>query len=335
MRPVAPGVGRSIPAEAGNSGWKRTRDFRYATRVATVNKLLDKINISGTVRTDEPMSGHTTFEVGGPADLYAVPQTVADIIELLAVAEEAGLSWFVLGGGANVLVSDRGIRGLVIDMRAFSQFRREDDELVLGTGLPISDAAERAAELGLAGLEFLYSMPGSVGGAVWMNARCYGYSIDEVLESVLYLDENRRPRRYRARREDFAYKRSPFQNRRVVMYESRFRMRPADPAELRERMSEYYRDRESKGHFSAPSAGSVFKNNRDYGAPTGKLLDGLGLRGFQVGQAKVSDLHANIVINTGGATAAEIRAVIEHMDRQARAQLGIQLEREVLYAGEW
>ncbi len=281
------------------------------------------------------MSRHTTFEVGGPADLYAVPETVSDIIALLSVAEEAGLSWFVLGGGANVLVSDRGIRGLVIDMRAFSRFGVEGDELVLGTGLAISDAAERAAELGLAGLEFLYSMPGSVGGAVWMNARCYGSSIDEVLESVLYVDETRQPRRYRVRREDFAYKRSPFQNRPVAMYEARFRMQPADPAELRERMREYYHDRQSKGHFSAPSVGSVFKNNRDFGAPTGKLLDGLGLRGYQVGKAKVSAQHANIVINTGGATAAEIRAVIEHMDQEARSQLGIQLEREVLYAGEW
>ena len=305
------------------------------TCVATVNKLLDKINITGDLRAGEPMSVHTTFKVGGPADVFASPANAADIVTLLKFAEEAGLQWFVLGGGANLLVADRGIRGLVIDMRAFDELRREGNELVLGAGLPVSDAAVAAAELGLGGLDFLYSMPGSVGGAVWMNARCYGRSVDEILSGVAYIDERHRLQYYVPRRQDFAYKRSPFQTRRTVMYETRFRLHPEDPAELRRRMQTYYDDRAAKGHFSSPSAGSVFKNNHAFGAPTGKLLDQLGLRGYRVGGAKVSDLHANIVINTGNASAAEIRAVIEHMQAEAETRLGFELEREVLFAGEW
>lgn len=328
-----------IPHRFGNRArrhdWKHADDFRYATVVPTVNKLLNKINISGSLVAEEPMSRHTTFEVGGPAELYAVPHNTDDICELLRLAEEEGLSWFVLGGGANILVSDRGIRGLVIDMRAFNRFEHHDDELILGAGMPVSDAVAAAAERGLGGLEFLYSMPGSVGGAVWMNARCYGHSVEEVLTEVRYVDEYRRLRTYTAERHDFAYKRSPFQDRKTVMYETRFRVHPADPSELAARMREYKEDRASKGHFAAPSAGSVFKNNRAFGAPTGQLLDSIGLRGYQIGCAKVSDLHANIVINCGGADAAEIRAVIEHMQQQAQDRLGLTLEREVLYAGEW
>ncbi len=281
------------------------------------------------------MSAHTTFRVGGPADLFAIPVSTTDIVALLQFANRTGLPWFVLGGGANLLVADRGIRGLVIDMREFRHLRREGNELVVGAGRAVSEAAAAAVEMGLGGLEFLYSMPGSVGGAVWMNARCYGHSIDEILTGVAYVDEERRLQHYTPDPADFAYKRSPFQGRNSVMYTIRFRLHPDDPAVLRRRMSDYYRDRESKGHFAAPSAGSVFKNNREFGAPTGKLLDSLGLRGYQVGGAKVSDLHANIVINTGDATAADIRAVIEHMQRQAEVHLGLQLEREVLFAGEW
>ena len=319
----------------GKHDWKHAQYFRYATVVPTVNKLLKKINISGSLTAAEPMSRHTTFAVGGPAELYAVPNNTDDIRELLRLAEEDGLPWFVLGGGANILVSDSGIRGLVLDMRAFNRFEHRGEDLILGAGMPVSDAVAAAAELGLGGLEFLYSMPGSVGGAVWMNARCYGHSVDEVLTEVRYIDEERRLRTYTSSREEFAYKRSPFQGRRTVMYETRFRVHRADPSELAARMREYKEDRASKGHFAAPSAGSVFKNNRTFGAPTGQLLDSIGLRGYQVGCAKVSDLHANIVINTGGATAAEIRAVIEHMQQQAEDRLGLTLEREVLYAGEW
>ena len=294
-----------------------------------------KINIAGEIRTDEPLAGHTTFRVGGPADLFARPADARDVATLLAWANEHEIPWFTIGGGSNILVSDRGVRGLVIDTTSLSGVRVEGTTLTAGAGEPVSDVAAFAADHGLAGLDFIYAMPGSTGGAVWMNARCYGGEISEVLAGVDLVDPDSSAGHYAPKSDDFAYKRSPFMSRASVMTSVSFRLRPGEPDELWPAMREHEEDRRSKGHFAAPCAGSVFKNNRAFGRPSGAIIDSLGLRGYTVGRAKVSDLHANIVVNTGDATASEIRAVVEHVQREVAARLGLKLEREVLYVGDW
>jgi UDP-N-acetylmuramate dehydrogenase len=278
---------------------------------------------------------HTSFRVGGPADIFLSPASAEEIIHILQLAGEEGMPVFTLGGGANILVADKGIRGIVMELGHITDFRVSGTELVLGTGLPISEAAARAADLGLGGLDFLYAMPGSVGGAVWMNARCYGSEISEVLLYVDYITRAGEHKRMEASPELFAYKASPFQDGSKIIYEAAFQMRPSAPEELWSRMLTYRSDRDSKGHFAAPSAGSVFKNNRSFGAPTGQLLDRLGLKGFQIGNAKISDHHANIIVNTGAATASDIRNLIHFAEEKALAELGIELEREVLISGDW
>ena len=294
-----------------------------------------KINIAGEIRADEPLAEHTTFRVGGPADLFARPENAGDVTTLLVWASEHEVPWFTLGGGSNILVSDRGVRGLVIDTTSLAGIRVEGTTLTAGAGEPISDVAALAADHGLAGLDFIYAMPGSTGGAVWMNARCYGGEISEVLAGVDLVEPDGRAGRYAPQNDDFGYKRSPFMNRATIMTSVSFRLRPGEPDELWRAMSEHEEDRRSKGHFAAPCAGSVFKNNRAFGRPSGAIIDSLGLRGYTVGRAKVSDLHANIVVNTGDATASEIRAVVEHVQREVAARLGLELEREVLYVGDW
>lgn len=286
------------------------------------------------------MSSHTTFRVGGPADLYAVPRDIGDLRQLLAWSSASSVPVFVLGGGANILVSDAGIRGLVIDMAAFNSINSEprDDgsmEVEFGAGLPISDASAWAADHALAGLAFIYSMPGSVAGAVWMNARCYGAEISEVLSRVDVVSRTGTRSAYVPQEQDFQYKRSPFQESDDIMTAAAFRLQPGNRDSLRQEMLAHESDRRSKGHFAAPCAGSVFKNNRAFGKPTGALLDDLGMRGLAVGGACVSDLHANIIINTGSATAADIRALAERMASEASSKLGITLEREILFAGDW
>ncbi|MFP4565820.1 MAG: UDP-N-acetylmuramate dehydrogenase [Spirochaetaceae bacterium] len=300
-----------------------------------LTETLGKINIAGTLRTGEPMSRHTTFEVGGPAELYVRPRTVSDVQTIIRAACDSGEPVFILGGGSNVLVSDRGIRGIVLDMRDFAGKRRAGETFTFGAGLAVSDAAERAAGEGFGGLHFLYGMPGSVGGAIWMNARCYGSSVIDILETVHLVNESGEFEVYTPKSEDFGYKRSPFQGRNAVILEASFGLTPADPAELRSEMDGYYADREAKGHFAAPSAGSVFKNNRAFGSPTGALVDSLGLRGTQIGGARLSDRHANIIVNTGDATAADILRLIEFIERRVRETLGLELEREVLLVGDW
>jgi UDP-N-acetylmuramate dehydrogenase len=303
--------------------------------VDRLKETLGKINIDGTLRVEEPMHRHTTFEVGGPAELYVRPRSESDVQRIIRAAGDTGAPIFTLGGGSNILVSDRGVRGIVMDMRDFSDTRREGRKFTSGAGLAISDAAERAAEEGLAGLHFLYAMPGSVGGAVWMNARCYGSSIVDVLEEVSVVSETGELESYVPKDEDFGYKRSPFQGRNAVIIEASFRLTPADTAEIRAEMDGYYADREGKGHFAAPSAGSVFKNNRAFGSPTGALVDTLGLRGTQIGGARLSDRHANIIVNTGGASATDILRLIELIERRVHEELGLELEREVLLVGDW
>lgn len=168
-----------------------------------------------------------------------------------------------------------------------------------------------------------------------MNARCYGSSISDIIEHVDIITEDLQLERYSVKPEQWHYKISPFQTRRVAILEATFRMSHDDPESIRARMECYRADRDAKGHFSAPSAGSVFKNNREFGEPTGAIIDKLGLRGFRIGDAKVSDVHANIVVNAGHATARDIDAVIHHLETEVSERLGLRLEREVLRVGEW
>ena len=303
--------------------------------MTSLRHIQSSINIRGSVRIDEPMSRHTTFELGGPADVYARPADASDVAALLAWSRSQSMPAFVLGGGANILVSDAGIRGLVVDLSDINGFSVHGTRVRVGAGLPVSRASERAAEAALGGLDFLYSMPGSTGGAVWMNARCYGSSVEDILVSARLISEEGTPEHYRMNHEDFAYKVSPFQTRHAVIVECEFELYQADRDELFSRMAGYEEDRRSKGHFSAPSAGSVFKNDRRFGQPSGVIIDGLGLRGTQCGAAKVSDNHANIFVNTGGATASDMRTLIEYVADRVEAERGFRLEREVLYVGDW
>lgn len=281
------------------------------------------------------MAEHTTFGVGGPAEVFVVPANTEDAVAIIKFARSEGHSYFVLGGGANIVVADAGMPGIVIETSALNGVREDDMAILAGSGAPISEVSAWAAESGRSGLDFVYSMPGSVGGAVWMNARCYDSEILSVLTYVDYLDEEGCLNRYIPQPDDFGYKRSPFQSRQVLMTEVGFSLGSEEPEVLWVRMREHEEDRRAKGHFAAPCAGSAFKNNREFGEPSGKIIDRAGLRGFQIGGAKVSDLHANIIINAGGATATDIRRVVEHVTDTVRRERGFALEPEILFVGDW
>lgn len=278
---------------------------------------------------------HTTFLVGGPADLYAVPTDEEDLRSLLVSAGKEKLETFVLGGGSNLLVADSGVRGMVIDTRYFDEYRVEDDILVLGSGLAVSDAAWRAGSSGLGGLDFLFGMPGSVGGAVWMNARCYDGEIADRLLWVDAMDKGGKVHRLAMNPDEWDYKKSPFQNNDTTILRAAFRMNAGDPAGLRTAMMEKRDDRESKGHYRSPCAGSAFKNNRAFGAPSGALIDRCGLKGFRIGGASVSSWHGNIVINDKCAAAEDIRAVLKEVGKRVEESTGFRMEPEVLLVGDW
>jgi UDP-N-acetylmuramate dehydrogenase len=307
--------------------------------VKNVGKIREKINLPCPVSYDEPMSLHTSFRIGGPADMYLSPRNAEEAAQVYALLNRRDIPTFILGAGANILVSDRGIRGAVIDTGGLQgcSVSRTGDRGVLSAqaGTAISDASALALEHGLSGLEFIYSMPGSAGGSVWMNARCYGLSIREALLSVSCAGQNGEITTVEADQRQFGYKRSPFQGSRLLILEVTFGLVAGQRQPMREQMHRIKEDREQKGHFSYPCAGSIFKNNRSFGNPTGKLVDALGLKGTSVGDARVSELHGNIIVNTGAARAEDVLELIRLLEREVRRAFGFELEREILPVGQW
>lgn len=305
----------------------------------TVGDILKKIKLNHAVLLDEPMSRHTWFRIGGPADAFVSPRTVEELARLFAAVNAEGVPWFVLGGGANILVADRGIRGVVVDMSRLRgcQVReaRRGHLLSALAGTAVDEACALARDRELTGLEFLSSMPGSIGGSVWMNARCYGRSLSEILTSVEYLDARGRRRTLSSQPGLYDYKRSPFQGQAAVIVEATVALESGRPEQIAALMHEHRADREAKGHFLYPCAGSIFKNDRRFGSPTGRIIDSLGLKGTRVGDAQVSLLHGNIIVNRGGARAAEVLELIRLVEAKVREALGFELEREVLLVGQW
>lgn len=303
-----------------------------------VTNTRDIINIEGELLSNEPLWRHTTFSVGGPADLFAIPTGEDDLRILLKEAREAELPVFILGGGSNLLVADAGIRGLVIDMRKFTEYRVEGDSpgiLTLGAGQDISGAAWRSGTAGYSGLEFFFGMPGSVGGALWMNARCYEGEIAGAFAWADVMGRNGEIHRMEKDKSDWSYKVSPFQSSDDIILRAAFSVETGKKESLRAFMESKRDDREAKGHYRAPCAGSAFKNNRDFGVPSGVLIDRCGLKGLRVGGATVSDWHGNIVINDHGARAQDIRELLNKVSDKVEETTGFRIEAEIRTVGDW
>ena len=286
------------------------------------------------------MSRHTTFRIGGPAELFVQPADPGQLPALFALLRGEGVPCFPLGGGANILVADRGFRGAVVDFSELRGCRRVDGprgevRLECLAGTPVSAACEEALRLGSSGLEFLYAMPGSVGGAVWMNARCYSRSVSDVLAEVEVAEPAGTVRLLLPRPEQFDYKVSPFQSMDALILRASFRLRDGNPRSILEAMQANRADREAKGHFLWPCAGSVWKNDRSFGEPTGRILDSLGCKGLRVGDAAVSDRHANIIVNLGQATAEQVLELVRIVEARVLEHRGYRLQREILTVGDF
>ena len=288
--------------------------------------------INADVLTQEKMSLHTTFKIGGPADYFVVPKTIKALIKAREAVIQAGLKFFILGGGANVLFPDSGYKGVVIATEGLNQIFLETNGLLhAGCGAAISDVAQFASGAGRAGLQFFYAMPGSTGGAIYMNARCYNASISDALKAVVYLDREGNVCTLETEAGGFDYKKSPFQTNGGIILEGIFATTGGNAEALGKEMEGYKADREAKGHCGCPCAGSVFKNNRAFGLPSGKIIDNLGLRGYTVGGAKISEHHANIIVNSGHATAQDVKELVSLVEDKVREATGFQLEREIIY----
>lgn len=294
---------------------------------------LQRIAGEENVRQLEPMSRHTTFRVGGPADMMVSPkgEALPQVIRLCAQYE---VPYYIMGNGSNLLVGDGGIRGVVIEMgKGQDALCIEENRIVAGAGTLLSKTANFAAEHGLSGMEFAAGIPGTLGGAVVMNAGAYGGEMKDIIECVTVLDANGRKFTLTAEKLELGYRRSCIMERGYIVTQVVLRLTPGDKATILNYMKELREQRTTKQPLEYPSAGSTFK--RPEGHFAGKLIQDAGLRGYRVGGAQVSEKHCGFVINLGEATAADICKVICDVQAEVEKQFQVRLEPEVKMVGEF
>ena len=278
------------------------------------------------LRENEPMKAHCSFRIGGPADVFAEPGSEAELRELCRFLRESGIEPTVVGNGTNLLVHDEGIRGAVIHMgEALGGIRREGNTLYAEAGATLAKIAVFAREQGLAGLEFAHGIPGSLGGAVMMNAGAYGGEMKDIVTSVRYLDETGTVRE--TAEPGFGYRKSIFTDSRCIILGASLTLTPDDPAAIHSRMLSLWTKRSGSQPLEKPSAGSTFK--RPATGYAAAMIEQAGLKGLTVGGAQVSEKHAGFVINAGSATFGDVTALMAKITDAVYEKFGVTLEPEV------
>ena len=295
-------------------------------------RTLCEINgVKGVLR-DEPMKKHTTFRIGGPARFFCLPGSAPQLAETIAVCREAGIPWYILGNGSNVLVSDAGYEGVVIQLfHNLESVRIEGCLMELEAGVLLARAAHLAAKEGLTGLEFASGIPGTLGGALVMNAGAYGGEMKDVVKEAVVMDREGKLLRLRREELELGYRTSVIARKGYVVLSALLELKEGEQAAIEARMKELRTARTEKQPLEYASAGSTFK--RPEGHFAGKLIMDAGLRGYRVGGAQVSEKHCGFVINTGEATAEDVLGLIAHIQAEVRRQFGVELEMEVKTLG--
>lgn len=308
-----------------------------ATPMPTLNPLaidLLRAELSDSeIRPDEPMSRHTSFRIGGPADVLVMPRTVDDLGRAVRFARRHDLPLTITGNGSNLLVRDGGIRGVVVKLgEHFQRAVVTPPRIVAQSGILLGDVSRAAAVHALTGLEFAIGIPGTLGGAIIMNAGAYGGEMKDVVTRVTILDEGGEIHELTPEECRFAYRTSALQGTRSIVAEVEMALQPGDPDAISAKMADLTNQRESKQPLAFPSAGSVFK--RPPGGYVGPMVESLGLKGRRIGDAQVSEKHAGFIVNCGHATARDVLDLIEHVRAAVREKFGVTLETEVRVIGE-
>ena len=280
------------------------------------------------LREHEPMARHTTFRIGGPVRLMALPRSEGEVLACLREAERARVRLVVLGNGSNLLAADGEIPCFAVLLTGLDALERTGErEIWAGAGVSLARLASFAAQEGLAGLEFAHGIPGTLGGGVLMNAGAYGGEMVQVVKEVAVAGRSGGVETVPAEQCGFSYRRSAFSDGERVILGARFHLEPDDPAAIRGRMDDLARRRKEKQPLEYPSAGSMFK--RPAGHFAAALIEQCGLKGLTVGGAQVSEKHAGFVINRGGATCADVLALVDQVKERVLQQTGVELEMEV------
>lgn len=289
---------------------------------------------SDNVKLQEPMSKHTTFRIGGPADFYLCPHSTKEVQQTVQICKEENLPYFILGNGSNLLVSDKGYRGAIIQLwKNFSDISVKDCCITAKAGALLSKVAAEALEEGLTGMEFASGIPGTIGGAVFMNAGAYGGEMKDIIKEVKVLDDQGEVRVLSNEEMKLGYRTSIVKEKGYTVLSAVLQLKKGDVSVIRETMEDLKNRRTSKQPLDMPSAGSTFKRPEGYFA--GKLIMDSGLRGFSVGGAQVSEKHCGFVVNKGGATAEDVTALIREVQTRVKEKFGVELETEVRFLGEF
>ncbi len=355
--------------------------------VSSIREIGENIKNSsdfrGDVKFDVAMSEYTTMKTGGPAAMFIIPQDAVSALCAMIECKRGGIELFILGGGSNLVVGDGGmdravlytgnIRSIGVIPGRAAPFALEDFDQInecchisvtCGSGMLMNDIADWCARYGILGFQTFAGLPGTCGGAAFMNARCYEKNFGDIIKSVQYIDIDalKADEEYWGEleladyvktytmdqeRSGWGYKKSPFQSMNALITQVTFEAtcidlyvsggQTASPAicdYIRSKNAFYVIDREEKGHFKAPSAGSVFKNNREFGRSSGKIIDEVGLKGKKIGGAQVAPWHGNIIINTGNATAADVKSLVKFVQDAVKENTGCLLEPEVIFVGK-
>ena len=300
-------------------------------------KIIERFsNLLGNekIRINEPMNRHTTFRIGGPADYFLLPSSSEEVKGILEICKEESLQYFILGNGSNLLVSDEGYRGVIIQLyRNYGGLTVEGTEIRAGAGVLLSQIAAAARNESLTGFEFAGGIPGTLGGAVVMNAGAYGGELKDVLKEVVVMDREGNIFTVPVEKLAMGYRTSLVKTAGYLVLEVVISLKKGSQEEIRDTMKDLADRRISKQPLEYPSAGSTFKRPEGYFA--GKLIMDAGLRGYQVGGAQVSEKHCGFVINKGNATAADVLTLIENVREKVQEQFGVTLEPEVKFLGEF
>ena len=283
------------------------------------------------VYTNESMKKHTTFRIGGNADYFLIPENTSELQSAIKICRANNIPYFILGNGSNILVSDKGIEGAVISTEKLNTIEVYEDTIYAQAGAKLSKTANIAAENSLSGFETLSGIPGTVGGAVFMNAGAYGGEIKDVALEVYAIDENGNEKTFSNSECNFGYRSSVFSSGEYIITGAKFRLRTKDKDEITAQMRDYAERRRDRQPLSFPSAGSTFKRPEGYFA--GKLIQDSGLRGFAIGGAAVSEKHCGFVVNTGNATCSDIVNLIDYIKKCVYEKFGVMLHEEVRIIG--
>ncbi|ACL70964.1 UDP-N-acetylmuramate dehydrogenase [Halothermothrix orenii] len=299
------------------------------------NKLLDILKeINGLeVKKGIPLKQYTSFKIGGPAELFLVPSNITALKKAVKILFNNNLPYFVLGRGSNIIVSDKGYNGVVIYLGKLDKITVEETRVTSECGVTLARLAGRVAEAGLTGLEFASGIPGSLGGALYMNAGAYGGEMKDVVKEVVVVDKTGKEISIKAPELKFSYRHSVLQEKHYIAVKAVLELKKGNREKIKTRMKELNEKRKQKQPLEWPSAGSAFKRPEGYYA--GKLIEDAGLKGLRVGDAQVSTKHAGFIINLGEATASDVRKLMNKIQQKVYDKNGVLLEPEPKFIGDF